>query len=234
MSTSTSQSSSSKVVVIGANRGIGFELAKQLQGKGHDVIATCRSTRGDLDQLDGVTVVEGVDTSKDGGLAPLVAVLDDNSVGMLIVNAGILKPDQMPSSVDELDLDGIREQFEVNSIGPLRATVALQSKLQDGGKVGLMTSRMGSIADNTSGGMLGYRVSKTALNQFGMCLAHGLKERNIAVCLLHPGFVRTDMTGGNGYIDADESASGLIDVMTQLDVEKTGTFWHTNGEELPW
>ncbi len=132
------------------------------------------------------------------------------------------------------DRASIRRQFEVNSLGPLRVTVALLDNLGAGSKVGIVTSRMGSIEDNTSGGSYGYRMSKAAVNMAGASLANDLRERSIAVALLHPGYVRTDMTGGKGLISAEQSATGLIQRMDALDMDTSGGFWHAQGERLPW
>ena len=93
---------------------------------------------------------------------------------------------------------------------------------------------MGSVADNGSGGMYGYRMSKAAINMAAVSLANDLKEQGIAVIILHPGYVRTDMTGGNGLIDTNESVTGLIKILAEKNMDHTGTFWHTNGEQLPW
>ncbi len=128
----------------------------------------------------------------------------------------------------------MRRQFEVNSLGPLRVTAALRGNFGEGSKVAIITSRMGSIADNTSGGRYGYRMSKTAVNMAGRSLAQDLREAGVAVVILHPGFVRTDMTGGQGLIDAPESAAGLIARIDELTLETSGSFRHTNGEDLPW
>ena len=93
---------------------------------------------------------------------------------------------------------------------------------------------MGSVADNTSGGMYGYRMSKSAANMLGQSLSVDLKPMGVAVAILHPGYVRTGMTGGRGYIEPEESAEGLIARIQELTVETSGGFWHTNGEDLPW
>jgi NAD(P)-dependent dehydrogenase (short-subunit alcohol dehydrogenase family) len=124
--------------------------------------------------------------------------------------------------------------YEVNSLGPLLTTQALVGNLGEGSKVGIITSRMGSIDDNDSGGSYGYRMSKAAVNAAGKSLSIDLKPKGIAVAILHPGWVRTDMTGHNGLIDTDESACGLLDRMEELTLETSGSFWHTNGELLPW
>jgi NAD(P)-dependent dehydrogenase (short-subunit alcohol dehydrogenase family) len=116
----------------------------------------------------------------------------------------------------------------------LLVTQALLPNLHEGSKVGIITSRMGSIDDNDSGGSYAYRMSKSAVNAAGKSLSIDLKPRGIAVAILHPGWVRTDMTGHGGLIDADESASGLIKRMEELTLDTSGGFWHTNGERLPW
>jgi NAD(P)-dependent dehydrogenase (short-subunit alcohol dehydrogenase family) len=128
----------------------------------------------------------------------------------------------------------MREQFEVNALGALRAVAGLHTHIVRGGKIALITSRMGSIADNTSGGYYGYRMSKAALNAAGVSLARDMAAQQVAVAILHPGYVRTDMTANSGQIDAAESARGLIARIDELSLAKTGSFWHQNGEALPW
>ena len=128
----------------------------------------------------------------------------------------------------------MRAQFEVSAMGPLRVVQALRSRLHAGAKVAIITSRMGSIADNTSGRMYGYRMSKAAVNIAGVSLAHDLLEQGVSVQLLHPGSVRTDMTGGHGMVEADFSVRGLIERIDAMSMQNTGTFWHAQGETLPW
>jgi NAD(P)-dependent dehydrogenase (short-subunit alcohol dehydrogenase family) len=125
------------------------------------------------------------------------------------------------------------QQYKVNSLGPLRVTEALRNNLDTGSKVAIVSSRVGSIEDNGSGGYFGYRASKTAVNQIGMNLMHELKPHGIAIALLHPGLVATEMTGGQGISPA-ESAAGLIARIDHLDLENSGSFWHAEGYELPW
>lgn len=217
------------VVIIGANRGIGFELARQLKDRGESVVAVCRKASDELAKL-GVEVIEKVDVTDERSLARLAEALGSRTIDVLINNAGVLSDE----SLIDLDVDRIRRQFEVNSLGPLRVTAALRGKLDSGSKVAIVTSRMGSIEDNTSGGRYGYRMSKAAVNMAGRSLAHDLKEAGVAVVLLHPGFVRTDMTGHQGLIDPPESAAGLIARIDELTLETTGSFRHTNGETIPW
>ena len=217
------------VVITGANRGIGLELARQYKQRGDDVVAICRSSSDELAKLD-VEVVEGVDVADDAGVGRLAASLEGRTVDVLVNCAGILSDE----SLGDLDFDRIRRQFEINSLGPLRVTAALRDNLGQGSKVAIITSRMGSIEDNTSGGRYGYRMSKAAVNMAGRSLANDLKDDGVAVAILHPGFVRTDMTGNQGLIDPPESAAGLIARIDEVTLETTGTFWHTNGEVIPW
>ncbi len=216
-------------VITGANRGIGLELCRQLRARGRDVVAWCRRSSPALDELD-VVVHEGVDVTDDASVAAAAARLEDTSVELLVNNAGILTRE----SLDDLDFGRIRHQLEVNALGPLRVTAALLPRLGPGSKVAVVTSRMGSIADNTSGSRYGYRMSKAAVNAAAKSLAVDLRPRDIAVAILHPGFVRTDMTGHTGMVEPEESARGLLARIDALSLETTGTFWHMDGEVLPW
>lgn len=165
-------------LITGTNRGIGYEYCRQLKERGDTVIAVCRTATQDLRDL-GVQVEEGVDITSDASVADLCDRLGDIAIDVLINNAGIIKR----VTLEELDFDSIREQFEVNAIGALRVTHALLPNLKAGAKIALMTSRMGSIADNTSGSSYGYRMSKVALSMAGKSLSFDLKPRRIAVAL---------------------------------------------------
>jgi NAD(P)-dependent dehydrogenase (short-subunit alcohol dehydrogenase family) len=219
----------STICITGANRGIGLEMARQFKDRGDHVVAACREASEELSTLD-VEVIEGIDVTDDRSVGKLAEALGDRTVDVLVNCAGILSDE----SLGDLDFDRMRRQFEVNSLGPLRVTAALRGNLSKGSKVAIITSRMGSIEDNTSGGRYGYRMSKCAVNMAGRSLAIDLRETGVAVVILHPGFVRTDMTGGQGLIDPPESAAGLIARIDELTLETTGTFRHENGEELPW
>ena len=218
-----------RTLVVGANRGIGYELARQLADRGHEVIATCRRPSPTLASVD-LEVVEGIDVTSDEAIARLDGTLGDRKLSGIWVVAGLLER----TPLDALDWDAMRAQMEVNAFGPLRVVARLHRRLIDEGRVALLTSRMGSMTDNGSGGFYGYRMSKAALNAAGVSLARDLAPRKIAVGLFHPGFVRTDMTGGNGNLDPDESARMLLDRYEELDMETSGRFFHANGEELPW
>ena len=217
------------VVITGANRGIGLELTRQFRKRGDEVVAACRKSSDELANLD-VEAVEGVDVADDAGAGRLTASLEGRTVDVLVNCAGILSDE----SLGDLDFDRMRRQYEINSLGPLRVTAALRENLVQGSKVAIITSRMGSIEDNTSGGRYGYRMSKAAVNMVGRSLANDLKDVGVAVAILHPGFVRTEMTGHQGLIDPPESAAGLITRIDEVTLETTGTFWHTNGQVIPW
>jgi NAD(P)-dependent dehydrogenase (short-subunit alcohol dehydrogenase family) len=218
------------ILITGANRGIGLEYCRQLQARGDTVLAACRTPSAELEAL-GVRIEPGVDITSDAAIAALVQRLDGLAIDVLIHNAGILER----TSLADLDLDSLRRQFEVNALGPLRLSRALLSQLHPGSKLILMTSRMGSIDDNTSGGSYGYRMSKVALCMAGKSLAIDLKPRGIAVALLHPGLVRTRMTGfADQGISPEESVRGLLARIDALSLATSGSFWHANGQVLPW
>ncbi len=216
-------------LVTGANRGIGLELCKLLQERGDQVIAVCRGSSPELDAL-GVRVEQGVDVRSDDSVRLLAGRLGDVRLDLLVHNAGILRHE----SLRELDVDSIREQLEVNAIGPLRLTSALLDRLADGAKIAIVTSRMGSIGDNTSGGSYGYRMSKAAVNMAGVSMAHDLRGKGISVAILHPGFVRTRMTGHRGNVDPRDAAAGLLARIDEVRPETSGSFRHASGESLPW
>ena len=216
-------------VVTGANRGIGLELARQLNARGMSVVAVCRKTSSELDAL-GVRVEGGCDVAEPAAWSTLAERLANDDIELLIQNAGMLVADAL-ENVDPAD---VRAQFEINAIAPLFLTRALAPRLRAGAKVALITSRMGSMGDNGSGGYYGYRMSKAALNAAGVSLARDLKPRGVAVIMLHPGMVRTRMIGGQGMIEAEESVRGLLRRIDELGLETTGRFLHQNGEVLPW
>ena len=216
-------------IITGANRGIGLHLCRALKDRGYTITALCRQPSDALSSL-GVNIHANYDVTDGASVEAFAQLVEAGTVDLLINNAGILQG----MSLDELDLESARQQFEVNALGPLRVTHSLLHALKDGARVALVTSRMGSIADNDSGGSYGYRMSKAALNAAGVSLAIDLRARGIMVAILHPGYVRTDMTGHSGLIDADESVTGLLQRIDELTPENSGSFWHTNGELLPW
>lgn len=221
------------IVLTGGNRGIGLELARQACKRGDTVVVGVRRSSSELDRL-GCKVITEVDVTSDESVGRFAAAVGEAlgaaRIDVLINNAGILER----TVLGELDFDAVRRQFEVNSVGPLRVTEAFLGQLGAGGKIAIITSRMGSIADNSSGGSYGYRMSKAAVNAAGKSLAHDLAEREIAVNLLHPGWVQTGMTGNSGPLTAEESATGLWQRIDEMAMQNTGKFFHQSGEELPW
>ena len=216
-------------VVTGANRGIGLELVRQLNDRGAAVVAICRNRSTELDDL-GIRVESGFDLTEPASWRSIGRLFEHETIDLLIHNAGIASIDSM----DSLELDAVHAQFATNAVAPLFLTRALAPRLKHGAKVALISSRMGSIADNGSGGYYGYRMSKAALNAAGVSLAHELRPSGVALVVLHPGAVRTDMTNHTGTIEAQESARGLLQRIDELRLETTGRFVHQNGEILPW
>lgn len=194
------------VVITGANRGIGLALVQGYLAKGAKVFAVCREATPELTAT-GAEVIEGVDVTAAVSVAALAERLDGVTIDVLINNAGLFQNETLGA----IDYDQIITQFHVNALGALRVSEALISNMARGSKIGLITSRMGSIADNTSGSYYGYRMSKAALNAAGMSLAQDLRGRQVAVAILHPGFVQTRMVGFAGDVAPDTAAAGLID-----------------------
>jgi NAD(P)-dependent dehydrogenase (short-subunit alcohol dehydrogenase family) len=230
MSTNTTNT----IVITGANRGIGFAMAKICQERGDNVYALCRQSSVELDAL-GVNVVDQVDIATQAGIEKAVSALSDVAIDLLINNAGILRDEQL----DDLNQETIIEQFNVNALAPLCLSHALLENLSSGSKIALITSRMGSVTDNTSGGRYGYRMSKAALNIAAVSLARDLDAQEIAVGIYHPGYVQTEMVNSdgkltNGEISAPVAAMRLISLMDNLSMADSGVFKHSNGEILPW
>ncbi len=219
-------------LITGANRGIGLSLAQQLAARGETVIGVCRQSRPAL-AATGAQVIDGVDVADADAVASLPSRLGGQRIDGLWLNAGIFTNETL-DALDAAAFARMQRQFEVNTLGPLRVAAALQGQLADGAKIGIVTSRMGSVADNGSGAYYGYRASKAAVNAIGKSLAMDLAPRGIAVFLLHPGRVATDMRGGHGDIGPDEAASNLIARVDTLGLAETGSFWHANGTPLPW
>lgn len=217
------------VVITGANRGIGLALAQLFKQQGDNVYALCRKSSDALSALN-VNVITEVDVAQPHGLKVMVEALKGINIDVLVCNAGILRDEQLGN----INPSTIREQFEVNALAPVLVAEALYKQIPPSGKIAMITSRMGSITDNTSGGRYGYRMSKAALNAAAMSLANDLKVNNIAVGIFHPGYVQTDMVNHSGDISANECGQRLVELINQLSMKDTGGFRHSNGEVLPW
>jgi len=220
------------VLITGANRGIGLSLAQVHARRGDRVIGVCRHASDALAQT-GARVEADVDVTDDAALAALARRLQDVRLDVLVLNAGILGKEDF-GAIDAVGFERMRRQFEVNALGPLRVAQALLDNLASGSKVAIMTSRMGSMGDTDSGGYYGYRASKAAVNAIGKSLAVDLKPQGVAVFLMHPGYVATDMVGGSGDIAPGVAAERLVGVLDKLSLRDTGSFHHSNGSELPW
>ena len=217
------------VVITGVNRGIGLELARIFKKMGAQVTGICRKKSEELNKIN-LNIVDGIDISEVSCREKVCREMGDRKIDILINNAGILHCD----SIDDLSSDNIEKQFVVNALSPLMLTKDLKNNLKDGSKVALITSRMGSISDNGSGGYYGYRMSKAALNACGMSLSLDLKSRGVSVGIIHPGYVKTEMTNMMGNISPEEAAEGIIKRIENLNINNSGDFWHSNGEKLPW
>lgn len=231
-------------LITGANRGIGLSLVKLLSNT-HKVFAACRNSSPELEALatsfpQKVTVVSGVDVSTAEGVAKLDRAVGHLKLSILVNNAGVLSVENLGDvsgpATSAAALDSVRMQFEVNAVAPLAVTAALREKLAAGSKVVIITSRMGSVADNSSGGFYGYRMSKAAVNMAGKSLAVDLKPDGIIVQVVHPGMVTTGMTTAHGWsgIEPDVSAKGIVERINEATIETTGRFFHMDGTELPW
>ena len=216
-------------VITGASRGIGLELVKQCLAKGHKVYALCRNSSDELSQSK-AKIIDRVDLGLPEHIPQALQALAGVKIDVLINNAGVFANE----TLDDCNMATIEHQFRVNAMGPLLLTQHLVGNLKQGAKVAMITSRMASMEDNGSGGYYGYRMSKAALNAAGVSLAKDLAGRGIAVALLHPGYVQTAMVNYGGDVSAQLAAERLLARIDQLDLQNSGSFWHANGEILPW
>ena len=221
------------VLVTGANRGLGLEFVKQLQGMGYEVIGTARNPNKATDLKATGARVEQLDVADQASVASLATRLMGVPVDILINNAGMLNRED--STLDTLDFEVMERSFQVNSLGPLRVTQALLPNLKAGQRKTIVsiTSRLGSIELST-GGLYSYRTSKTALNQINKIISTELAPQGFTCVVMHPGWVRTDMGGANATLAKAESISSMLKVIEYLTIESTGKFFNYDGEELPW
>lgn len=215
-------------VVTGASKGIGLELTFRLVERGVRVHAACRRTSPELSAT-GANVIEDIEVTDPLAVARLAQALGVERIDILVNNAGVFHDD----TLETLDPAHVRHQFEVNALGPLMITRALLALLGPGSRVAIITSRMGSVTDNATGGYYGYRMSKAAVNIAGVNLARELKDRGIIVLLLHPGMVATSMTEGQG-IPVAEAVANLLERIDAATMADSGSFQHANGKPLPW
>jgi NAD(P)-dependent dehydrogenase (short-subunit alcohol dehydrogenase family) len=228
------------ILITGANRGLGLEFARQFLARGDKVIACCRAPNEavELQALnnDGLEILP-LDVSNEEAIQSLPGrlsgILKESKIAIFINNAGIYGQTQ---SLDEVDPEEWLQVLRINTIAPLLLTRALLPLMdrQLPGKLMFLSSKMGSIADNGGGSTYIYRTSKTALNQVVKSLSIDLAAQGLLTAALHPGWVRTDMGGPNGLIDANESVAGMMRVIDALDATTSGHFFNFDGAEIPW
>lgn len=227
------------VLVTGANRGIGLSWARAFRKRDAKVIGTAREPGGADDLREIGAQVEELDVTDDASVAMLAERLHGVAIDLLVLNAGILRRD----TADSVDTALMMRQFDTNALGPLRVALALRPNLAlaesasagsagGGPAIVAMTSRMGSIADNNSGGFYGYRTSKAALNAVMKSLSIDFSPWPVVV--IHPGYIATRMTGNQGDLGPDEAVDRMLSIVDRLDESMTGRFYHRDGHELPW
>lgn len=224
------------VLITGANRGIGLELTKQYATQGANVLACCRdaSSAGELRGLAGVTVLE-VAVGDGASVKALVASLQGQAVDILINNAGTMGPPADQQTFSNMDFEGWADTFNINSMAPVRVMQALLPNLRSAkaAKVVTITSQLGSLATDMAFAYA-YSSSKAALNKFMKLAAIELVKEGITSCVIHPGWVQTDMGGKGADITPLASAEGIVQVIAGLDADNNGSFWTYAGVEHAW
>lgn len=220
--------SMAEIVVTGANRGIGRELALQLNAQGHKVIATVRSDSPEPPRSQ-LEIYEGLDVASDDSVDAFAKSLQGRPIDVLINNAAIYLPDDWRTT----PLEVARRQFEVNALGAIRLSRALLGNFHRGAKIIMISSQSGSIGLAKLDDNISYRMSKAALNMASKVLANGLKTHRITVIAVHPGSVVTRMNE-TGELSSAQSARAVISLIDRTTIEMTGTYWHVDGRQLPW
>ena len=227
------------ILITGANRGIGLEFVGQFLDRGDTVFATCREPQ----QADRLNLLQSanphlkvlqLDVSQADSIARFAESLGDQAIDVFINNAGVYGP--RAALFGEVTAQEWLSVFEVNTVAPLLLTQALIENIKQGsaGKLVYVTSKMGSIEDNTSGGSYIYRSSKTALNQVVKSLSVDLAADGLTAVVVHPGWVQTDMGGPNALIDTQTSVRGMISVIDNLTLQDSGKFYNYDGKPIPW
>ena len=218
-------------VVTGANRGIGLEWVRQLLDKGWDVHAGYRTDEGGLSGTG--AHLHQLDVTSNESVEAFATTLPER-VDLLVNNAGV--GDGRWRSIEDIDHEQALEVLDINSIGPVRVTQALLSRLggDEMSTIAMVSSLMGSVEDCISGKSYAYRASKSALNMFSAAMKNELRDANISVVILHPGWVQTDMGGPNATVTPLDSIAGMIQRVEEQTLEISGRFVQYDGEELPW
>ena len=222
------------ILITGANRGIGLKFAEILSAN-NNIYATARdiTNADELKKFDNTELLE-LDLLDKDSIKSFCSELKDIPLDMIINNAGIFQDEQMEETI--LDPELWLDEIMINAIGPVVLSQKLKENIMSGNdkKIIFISSQMGSIDDNYSGGYYFYRTSKSALNSAAKSLSIDWKADGISVLMLHPGWVRTDMGGSNAKLDIDTSVSKMLDVINSLDMGKTGTFLNYEGKKLEW
>jgi NAD(P)-dependent dehydrogenase (short-subunit alcohol dehydrogenase family) len=227
-----------RIVITGANRGIGLELTRQYLARGEQVEAAVREPESSpalraLAPAAGSRLrVHACDVTDDESVRHFARVLGPRGVDLLINNAGVMGKLQ---ALEELDMADLLRTYDVNALGPLRVTRALLAPLREAaGKVVHVTSKMGSIGDNTSGGAYGYRMSKAALNMACKSMALDVASEGLLCVVVNPGWVKTDMGGAEAPTPVEVSVANLVRLIDRLEPAHGGRFFNHTGEEVPW
>jgi NAD(P)-dependent dehydrogenase (short-subunit alcohol dehydrogenase family) len=229
----------STVLITGANRGLGLEFTRQYAAAGWQVIACCRNP-AQAEALNAIAhgnpqvQVQALDVAELTAIDALAHKLHGVPIDLIINNAGIY-PDRQ-GGFGQIDYDAWMSAFLVNTMAPLKVVEAFISNLERGnGKlIATVSSKMGSLDDNTSGGCYLYRSSKSAVNMVMKSLSLDLAARGIRAVVLHPGWVQTDMGGPNAWITPEESVSGMRRVLENVTGKQSGHFLSYDGSEIPW
>ena len=222
------------VLIIGANRGLGLEFAKQYSSENYNVFGTTRNKlkSKELNAINNIKVFE-LDLNSDASIDNFVKQISSQEIDLLIHNAGIFRDEQLDC---DLDINAWMNEMRINAIIPIVLAKKLKPNLQMGlnKKIVFISSQMGSIEDNYSGRFYFYRSSKSALNSAAKSLSIDWKEDGISILILHPGWVKTDMGGNSAKLEIPDSISQMIRVINDLNLTNSGSFVNYAGKKLEW
>ncbi len=229
------------ILITGANRGIGLEFTKQYAADGLTIHACCRNPSAAIDlstiaaDSGGRVQIHALDVTDETSVGVLAQALGATPLDMIINNAGIYGPRE-EGNFGKIDYAAWPEVLNVNVMGPMRVVEALAGNLAQGSEKRLVTisSRMGSMAENTSGGSYIYRSSKAAVNAVIKSWSVDLADQGIVAVAFHPGWVQTDMGGSSAAISVQESVTGMRAVIARLGADDNGSFWNYDGSPMPW
>ena len=227
------------ILITGCNRGIGLEFVKQYAQDDWQVYATCRDPKS-AQELQSLSKqypsisIHALDVANKKEILALAQELTDVKIDVILNNAGIYASES--SQFGRIDKTVWLKSIAINTIAPLLMAQAFFDQLLSGSQktIATVSSKVGSIGENSSGGSYAYRSSKSAVNQVMKCLSIDLAPKGIKTVALHPGWVKTDMGGPNALIDTEESVAGMRIVIGQLTQERSGHFIHYDGKSISW